>query len=209
MPHRQLGVRLFPWIIALLPLQACALSGESIQGQVLEESTNKPIPGAIVVARWQGEAFSFAHSPTICIHVESTTTDNDGRYRLPAWSAKVEPEGVRNIRPLLDAYKPGYGLPTVPSQKQEIVLLKPFTGTRGERLEHLRRMSSGIRCSNPGESEKNLLALRRAFLEETKQLVGSEYDKDFVEPFLFQLEVLEFGYEVAQRRQVERLSGKK
>jgi len=41
-------------MLLAIPLTACALSGEAIEGRVLEEGTNKPIPGAIVVVRWIG-----------------------------------------------------------------------------------------------------------------------------------------------------------
>lgn len=75
-------------------------------------------------------------------------------------------------------------------------------------MEYLERVSSAIGCSNSGGSETELLPLRNALLEEAKQLIGSEYDKD-IEPFLFQVEMIELGYEVAERRQIERLRGKK
>ncbi len=170
-------------LVSLLPLTACAYSGGPLEGKVLEEGTNKPISGAIVVARWQGDAFSFVDSPTVCIHVESTTTDNEGRYHLPAWRAKAEPAGVHNIEPILIAYQPGYGLPTVPSQKRENVLLKPFAGTRGERLEYLGRVISSTSCGSAGASYKNLYRLRRAVYEEAIALAQTPEEKKRAERF--------------------------
>lgn len=205
------ALRCLGLLLLCLPVAACALSGKAMEGKVLEEGTNRPIPDAIVVARWQGHLASWAHGKTVCYHVLTTTSDASGRYRFAAWKKDITEDWQKNVRPehvLIDAYKPGYGLPTT-SQKREIVLLKPFTGTRGERVEYLKRVSSASGCPSAGTSEKNLLSLRRALLHEAKQLAETKSDQDVIEGFLFQVEAIELGYEAAERRQVERLRGKK
>lgn len=179
MPHRQLGVRLFPWIIALLPLQACALSGESIQGQVLEESTNKPIPGAIVVARWQGHLASFAHGQTVCVHVDSTTTDAQGKYRFPAWRKSSDIGSVRNIQPIIIVYKTGYQWSETQSKKN-VEDLRSFTGTRGERLEYLLGLSGLVGCYGAGD-ERPLVLVYKALYDEAKEIALNDKDRDLLQ----------------------------
>jgi hypothetical protein len=40
--------------LMLISMSACSLTGGPLQGVVLDKSTNQPIAGAIVVARWHG-----------------------------------------------------------------------------------------------------------------------------------------------------------
>lgn len=200
-------------LCALLPLSACAtsLSGRAIDGKVTEEGTNKPISGAIVVARWSGHLASWGHGKTVCYHVLSTTSDENGDYRLPTWKKDITEDWQKNIRPetvLIDAYKPSYGLPTVPSQKREIVLLKPFAGTREERLEYLVRILGNTSCGAQDKSEENLIPLRRSLYKEAQALARTEDDRKAVEAILYRLEILELGFEEASKRHIDRLKRK-
>jgi hypothetical protein len=190
-----------------LPLTACALSGGPIEGQVLEEGANQPIAGAIVVARWNGTAFSFVESPTVCVHVLTTTTDAEGKYRLPAWRKESPIKGVRDIHPTVTAHKAGYEL----ARRYQVnnPLLTPFTGTRAERLEYLLRVSSATRCGESGASEKNLLPLKKSLYEEAKSIAKTAEDQNKVETLLFGLESLEFGSIEALNRMTERHKVKK
>lgn len=203
------------WLTAALtPLTACAttLSSEPIQGQVLDEGTNNPISGAIVVARWQGHLASWGHGKTVCYHVLSTTSDENGHYRLPAWKKNITEDWQKNIRPenvLIDAYKPGYALPTAPSQKREDVLLKPFTGGRGERLAYLERIEYATRCPSAKESEPNLLPFYRVMHEEAKSLVITKDDQKVADGFLSNIEMIELGYDAAMKRAIERAERRK
>src|SRR3989344_5915493 len=144
----------------LLPLSACALSGDAIEGQVLEEGTNKPIPEAIVIARWSGTAFSFVESPSVCVHVLTTTTDAEGKYRFPAWRKDSPLKGVRDVHPIITAHKPGYeaylppGYAYTEAFKQNVRYLQPSTGTREERLKYLERVFGSTGCGAPDESAK-------------------------------------------------------
>lgn len=202
----------FMGVMLLLPLQACALSGGPLQGKVMEEGTEKPIAGAIVVARWQGHLASWGHGKTVCYHVLSTTSDENGDYRLPAWKKDITEDWQKNIRPetvLIDAYKPGYGLPTAPSQKRGVVSLKSFIGTPGERIEYLLRVSSATRCGTTDESEKNLLPLKKTLYREATAIASSKEDQEKVETLLFGLESLEFGSVEALNRMTERRKVKK
>lgn len=167
-----------------LPLSACALSGGPVSGQVLEEGTLKPIPGAIVVGRWIGSVPAFAESRTVCVHVESSVTDQEGKYTLPRWSkpSTVGPL-VLHLEPVVSAYKPGYGLPTKPSQKEDVVYLAPFKGDVKKRFEYLDRVISGASCGGAGESRKTLYRLQRALYEEASTIAQTADEKRYAESY--------------------------
>lgn len=196
-------------VLGATPLAACAYSGGPVEGRVFEEGSNKPIPGAIVIVRWQGTAFSFVESPTVCIHVESATTDDQGRFRTPAWRAEVEPAGVRHLTPSIVAHKPGYEWSAVLADKEGVQYLKRSTQERAERLDYLSRVSSATRCGEAATSQKNLLALKKALYEEARQIATTTPDRDTVETLLFGLESLEFGSMEALRRMEKRRKASK
>lgn len=174
---------LLPLIAAILlaPMTACALSGKAIEGKVLEEGTNKPIPGAIVVARWQGHLATFAHGKTVCYHVLSTTTGENGNYRFPAWKKEVAEDWQKNVRPedvIIAAHKPGYR----ESERYEknVQYLQPFTGGRGERLQYLDRVISSTSCGDKS-THQNLYRIHRAVYEEARAIAQTEEEKKQVE----------------------------
>ncbi len=199
---------LFPLLLllGLAALPACAkdffLASPAIEGQVVEVGTDKPIPGVIVVVRWQGHV---GWTGTVCFHVETAISDGNGIYRIPAWH-KPSPYGDVRGAHYPVAYKPGYE-DTVPVN--DTVRLKPFTGTRGERLGYLSRVSSATRCGESGASEKNILPLKKLLYEEARSIATTAEDQDKVETLLFGLESLEFGSIEALNRMTERRKVKK
>ncbi len=198
-------LRLMLLLPTLLPLSACGLSGGPLSGQVLEEGTHKPVPGAIVVVKWVGSVPAFADSQTVCVHVESTVTDQQGKYELPGWSkpSTVGPV-VMNLGPVVTAYKPSYGWLEKPSQKEEIVYLAQFRGTTSERLDFLLRVLGNTSCGSQDESEKNLINVRKALYEEAQNLSRIKEDGRKVEAILYDLEILELGFETATKRHLQR-----
>lgn len=189
-------------LVSVSPLSACAYSGGPLDGYVLEERTNKPIPGAIVVVRWQGTAFSFVDTHTVCMHVESATTDDQGRYHIASWRKSAEPVGVRNLEPIVTAHKAGYEWSSVFSEN--VQYLKPRTGSVDVRLIYLLRVSSATRCGEAKASEKNLLPLKKALYQEASAIASTPEDKEKAETLLFGLESLEFGSVEALNRTIER-----
>ncbi len=165
--------RFMTLLFCVLPLSACAVSGSGIEGQVVEQGTNNPISGAIVIARWHGTASLLVDSQTVCVHVESTVTDDQGRFHFSRWYQPPR-RLVSGVQPTATAYKPGYEGKLF---EEKIYHLKPFTGGRGERLRYLRRMSGAIGCGSSGESEKNLYLLRKAIYEEAKQIARTDFEK--------------------------------
>lgn len=92
---------------------AAALSGNEIEGVVLDKVTGKPVAGAVVLASWHGRTSDLAHGASVCYHVETARTDAAGKYRIAAWS---EPfawrRAIINDRQLwVQAFKAGYVRP--------------------------------------------------------------------------------------------------
>ncbi len=191
-------------IASVSPLSARAYSGGPLDGYVLEERTNKPIPGAIVVVRWQGTAFSFVDTHTVCMHVESATTDDQGRYHIASWRKSAEPVGVRNLEPIVTAHKAGYERSGVLAKKQDFEFLKRITGGESERLSYLERIEYATRCPNAEESEKNLLPFYRELHKEALSHVVTKDDQKVADGFLSNIEMIELGYDTAMRRAIER-----
>ena len=201
-PFTQKLMQLAASILFALPLGGCAttftLSSEPIDGVVREEGTNKPIPGAIVVVRWQGH---LGYTGTVCYHVETTTTDAEGKYRISAWS-KPSPYGNISDRTWLSsAYKPGYQSARVQRTKG-VVILQPFAGTREERLR--KTAGAAVTCASAGESQKNLLPLYRKLYEETRALAVTKNDKLIVNDLLRQIDLIELPYKEVLKRADER-----
>ena len=206
----------FALFLLLLPLTACGLSGGPLEGRVLEAGTNKPIPGAIVIVRWQGTYSQIVDSQDVCYHVESATTDAEGRFRTSGWVEQkmrgpfFSPGGWD-----ITAYKAGYetdwpaAYSATEDYKRNIRYLKPFTGTKAERLKYLERLNWVTRCGAAEESEKNLLPLRKALYREARGIAASEEDERIVRGLLSDLEILELGYEEALKRALERAGEKK
>ena len=189
-------LRLMFLLVASLPLAACALSGEAIEGRVLEEGTNKPIAGAIVVVRWMGDTTSgswLVESRTSCYHVETATTDGQGSYRTKPWRQPQHKDyTVKFNRIAIDAYKPGYGFPDKLSRTTEVEYLSPFKGTREARLDYLRSLS-GKECGSQHDYAKKLIPLYRALYEEARAIAVTPIEKHIAGGLHYSLDRLEVG----------------
>jgi hypothetical protein len=204
----------------LLPLAACAasvVSSDPLDGQVLEEGTNKPIPGAIVVIRWQGRVGGPVESSGLCYHVETATTDEQGRFHTNAWKTTEAALGlhpswfdriflgptIRDREVTKTAYHPGYTFSTKPPEK-DTVWLKPFTGTKEERLHSMGQGFGSLWCGSPEDYRKKLEPLTRAMYEEAKSLATTDKDEEMVDGYLTSWETMQFGADEAFRRSDER-----
>ncbi len=199
----------------LVPLTACelfgksTLGGEAIDGKVIEEGSGKPIPDAIVVARWIGDLPGIADSKTVCYHVLSAKSDSQGNFGLPAWQKKAIDwqRKIKRGHGYVSAHKAGYEF--VKTEADYTAHLKAFNGTRAQRLKYLKRVDSGTGCGSAGESAKNLSVLRKALYEEALAVASDKgEDQRILESLLYGLEILEYGYEVAQKRHLQRVGAK-
>ncbi|MGE5139254.1 MAG: hypothetical protein ACM3JD_07330 [Rudaea sp.] len=158
-------------IIGLL-LTMCGFTGEALDGQVVEEGTNGPIPGAIVVARWDGTVTALVDSRTACVYVESAVTDDQGRFHFPRWY-RAPRFLVFGVLPTVTAYKAGY---EARPYEEKVHHLKPFTGTREERIKYLLRLTGLIGCYSAAE-EKTLVPVYKALYDEARGIATTDKDK--------------------------------
>jgi hypothetical protein len=189
-------------LFGLSTLAACATTPlQPVQGQVLEEGTNKPVANALVVGRWMGTVtHGIVESRTVCYHVESTTTDAEGRFTLPPTEKEYKYRDGDHYTSIT-VYKLGYeaylppGYARSEAYRQNIRYLQPFAGGREERLAYLSRIA--VSCSDKKEIEINLLPLYKALHEEAKGLAITRDDKLKVLYRLRDVERLELGTDKA------------
>jgi len=190
-------------ILAVFSLTACGLSGGPESGKVIDASTNEPVEGAIVVARWIGHLATWAHGSTNCYHVESTTTDESGEFHIPKWKKEYTEDWQKNVRPRyvdVTVYKPDYQFSPRQLEEQShlkgVYYIEPFKGSTEERLTYL--SSVAVSCSDKTEIEINLLTLYKSLYKEAKSLaVINKEDKLKVLYRLRDLERLELGSDKA------------
>ncbi|MEN8177289.1 MAG: carboxypeptidase-like regulatory domain-containing protein [Pseudomonadota bacterium] len=196
-------------LLCLLLISGCD-SAEVVEwpakkGQVIDEMTGEGIADAIVVARWKGTA---AYSTTVCFHVESTTTDKRGRYEIPAWQNDTRWRNTGYQHVVIKVYKVGYleSDKTYKSRKNVDgkYLLKSFHGEVTNRLEYLLRLSGVVSCGSKDGSENNLIPVFRAIYSEANSLSANE-GEGIVESILYDLEIIEYGFNVAGKRHYERI----
>ena len=205
--------------LLLLPLAACGsgkseLSSAPVTGQILEAGTKKPIAGAIVLVRWQGVYSQVVETKTVCYHVETATTDAEGRYQTAAWKEPPKGSAFSPGPRMIDAYKAGYetywppGFDRTQDYKQNIYYLAPFKGAREERLKYLRRLLGATNCGTQNESGKNRLPLLKALYDEARLNGGDKKltpnEMSLVESIRYDMEILEFGFEEAEKRHLKR-----
>lgn len=203
--HKKLRF-LLGMILAAFSLTACGLSGGPESGKVIDASTNKPVEGVIVVARWIGHLATWAHGSTNCYHVESTTTDGNGEFHIPKWKKDYTEDWQRNVSPRyvdVTVYKPGYqqtlGDAERQSDKNVIYYLEPFKGAREERLKYLLAMSGN--CFS--EEFEQLTPLIKALYQEAKHLAITGADSEIVNSLHYSVDVLELGWNEANRKRME------
>jgi len=183
-----------------------ALTGGPIEGQVLDYYTGAPISGAFVAARWEGELLSgrtvCVHVETAVsdasgrYHIGQWTQLPTAPVEEPAPVLdvyKAEYEGTpspldyvghdgkwvvfHRERPTIIlqtfADRESARLATHPTN----VYVKPFIGTRSERLEYVAAAAfSAVTCRSGGASRRNLYPLQKAAFSEARSLATAGDD---------------------------------
>ena len=134
--RRTLGRAALTTLLSLLA--ACAsheYAAEAIDATVVDAASQKPIAGALVIARWMARGGAGFHSPHDAGSVEvlETLTGPDGKFHFNAWGPKTyEGDGVLLADdPLIVIYKRGYQLshlsnPSMPCcPRRTCVLTRP------------------------------------------------------------------------------------
>ena len=201
-------------VMFFLPLSARAHFGTPFDGQVLEYGTRAPVAGAIVVARWLATWHTPWQSSTLCGHIEAATTDANGRFHIPSWTAPSlgfnvtmggPPEYPTTVYKTGFAYYGGLDFPAYFDSldyKQHVLFVKPFKGTRAEQIQKI--WSASVICEKAETSSKNLIRLYRTLFQEASSIAETKEDHQAVDALHYQLEIMEFGYEEATKRMYEK-----
>lgn len=196
-------------VMFFLPLSARAHFGTPFDGQVLEYGTRAPVAGAMVVARWLATWHSPWQSSTECGHVEVATTDANGRFHIPFWTAHSlgfnVTMGGGPPEPPTSVYKTGYAYYDFPAYfdspdyKQHVLFVKRFQGTREERLEHIHSLA-GKECGSRDDYAKKLIPLYRALYNEARSIAVTQEEKHTAGDLHYSLDRLEFGDDASLKR---------
>jgi len=199
----------------VLMVGGCGLAAGTVDGQVLEEGTNRPIAGATVVAQWIGQVPVFVDSQRACVQVDTATTDAEGKYRFSGWvRAPGSAPLVTGLHVQREAYKVGFEYSANLSQDEKIIYMAKMSSTPAQRIEFLANLSKLIDCNENDKDKPGLLALHRQIYQEAKdqqiyreakERLRSMRDLVLVESTLYDLEKLEFGFEAAEKRHLGRV----
>jgi hypothetical protein len=158
-----------------------AQAWSTIEGQVLDDESNQPVPGAIVVATWNAMELNWAtDAHSVCLHVETATADAAGRYRLPDWHGWWSPNHIflfGRSRSIV-AYKFKYEPSATQRPNLETIYLKPFKGPNEVWIE---RRQSGFSChAGVDQSEKNLYRVWTAIVADEAPWVTTTKQRERV-----------------------------
>ena len=157
-------------VLMLLLLAGCgnfSLGDSRIEGTVLDDSTSKPVEGAIVIAQWKGEIHGIVDGSSICYHTETSLTDVNGKFAIPAWNRvpmdhmeKAVTEKKRSITVYMEGYNNRGLVPLMDGSGS--IRIKRATATGEKRLQDI-GIGVDYGCSGADDSlvQLNLLSERR------------------------------------------------
>jgi len=161
------------WLLAVLCAGACSVIPVSgalpVSGRVVEAGSGRPIEGAIAIVYWEGVVLiKGSHT---CMHVETAVTDAEGRYRTREWSFD-QPAIYGDHETRYSVYKPGMQFSYVRFSSLE---MKPWPGSREDRLHELRRLSRTADCA--GQPSLGVADLKQAIAAEVETLVQTKTEE--------------------------------
>ena len=169
--------RLLKTVVALLAAATagCTLivGGCAIDGRVVDSETGAPIPGALVIVEWTGDIGGPVQSSQVCFHLEVVSTDQEGRYHVPAWHRRPVADweggffGVRNTEVTRRTFRKGYTQLRYDPRDTTTILMQPFTGSVKERLDYLARLGT-VGCGAADGSLIREAAIWEAVCEEAR-----------------------------------------
>ena len=176
-------------VIIVLQLSACSgipkRNWPAQEGRVLDQETELPIEGALVVALWKGVG---GYSHTMCFHVEITETDENGIYLIPSWRNESASVSTNNQRVEFVVYKEGYQ----EAQKgiDRIMYLEKHKSITGDRLIALKDYVRRAACGAPGENQKRKLIFHERLYEEALTVTQGNSSDDSSEIVRFLADIV-------------------
>lgn len=170
-------------------------------GRVLDEETQQPIEGAIVVLRWQGVGTkAFVDTETVCYHVESAVTDVDGRYATAPWTEESRYRDLSMKSILVSTYRAGYRQVRM-NEGISALYLKRDKRRAKERLEYLLVLSSSVSCGSSDGRPDKLLTLYDSMYREATSIGGTSIEeRKIVNSLHYSRDVFQYGWDAAQKR---------
>jgi hypothetical protein len=166
--------------LCTLALNACALSGGPISGQVVDETTGKPVADAIVVVHWHGSWTKiFGESSSGCYHAETARTDANGMFRIDQWTRAWRSSDLRFTPNGMDwlAYKPGYWRGKSGVARPDTLFIAPLNQTKQAYFETV-LSSPSWDCIGGGASGKNQYRLFRAMSKEAEAMAETSSQRE-------------------------------
>jgi hypothetical protein len=185
-------------IVGGLVIAYFAITAIASTGTVVDDK-GKPIKGAHVIAYWNGDTGIAVQPHSVCYHLEATTTDENGRFRIPKFSGSLNPF-VGDRQRSIDVFVSGYEL-TVASKYDDLkFIVRPLTGMKNEQFEKVHRFYRGAGCGN----DKVQLSMLKARYLELIRLAETKEEKRQCDSLLYDIEDIEFGTKVAEERAIQR-----
>ena len=171
-------------------------------GSVIDQTTGKPIAGAVVMAYWQGHVSSIVQGHSLCTNVEVTTTDESGRFWIPIFSGNLNPFITDRYRPV-EVIAHGYEQTSKSRELDLIFMMAPRQGTRSEQFEDADRHYRAAGCYT--WNKKKILPYLKAWHKELDALASTPTQRTRANYLLNDFESIEYGEEVASARRAKRI----
>jgi hypothetical protein len=181
-------------VIAYFAITAIASTGTVV------DDKGKPIKGAFVTAYWNGDTSIAVQPHSVCYHLEATTTDENGRFRIPIFSGNLNPF-VGDRQRSIGVFVPGYRETYFSDREHYKLKFAPLEGTKSEQFEMVNRYFMGAGCGN----EKAQLPMLKARHVELVKLAESKEEQKICDALLFGIEYIEFGKKIAEERRMKPL----
>ena len=159
-------------------------------GTVLYKDIEKPVPNAMIAAVWRGENAEQEGNPTICYHVKTAKTGNDGYFLIPGWREYFKFSHLREKDVFIIVYKPGFWSETIlqsaPTVSKNTYYIEPVsddnrqTSTKN-RLKYLQKLVGLTGCNVESADRSKLMPLYDSILAEAKKIAETPMEKKIVE----------------------------
>lgn len=180
-------------LIAYFAVTAIASTGTVV------DDKGKPIKGAHVIATWSGNVGLFVDPHTRCYQLESTTTDENGRFKVSTFGMTPDIL-ITNRQRSIDVFVPGYYETDSPGISDLNYIFAPLTGTKSDQFKKLIARNFGAGCGN----QKASLPFRKAAYAELVKLAETKEERKQCASLLYGIEYIEFGAEVADQKRMQR-----
>ena len=133
----------------------------------------------------------------MCEHIESTVTDAQGQYRIPAWIKLAPYPGSSRRVQIPIAYKAGF---RYTGAYDNDVYVVPFVGTASQRVEYLAQLAGNASCSPRSQRMRQALPPLKAMLAEAESLASTSEDQVSVYVIRYDIDFIEIGGEEMMRQ---------